>query len=334
MVDSPALLCNAWELTQGLGEPTSVIRVRNLQAFLTVGKDAWARDGIPKPVLLSASVSLRQSFHSASTNDAVNKSTIHYGILSKQIIGATKIYQQHQESSSELRDLKSALNKIASTLTRYTLDGIEVVSTDSPILSHKAIRSLELEVTLPKASLTGTGVSLKGVTVYTTESESPVSYSLALKLRDLHVPCLIGVNSVEREAKQMVVANVEIDRWTSSSIEHNRLEELIVKTMEESSFQTLEALATQIGRRIVTLFINALELWGSNPRIKICLEKPIAVPFADSPAVELTLDTHPDRYEWKEDLRTSSSDWPIPPFPLQNRLDEWIATHTRADLRP
>jgi len=51
--------------------------------------------------------------------------------------------------------------------------------------------------------------------------------------------------------------------------------------------------------------------------------------------VELMLDTHPDRYEWKEDLHSSrNSDWPSPPFPLQGRLNEWIEANTKRIVRP
>lgn len=106
--------------------------------------------------------------------------------------------------------------------------------------------------------------------------------------------------------------------------------------MEESAFQTLEALATLIGRRIVRLFLNP-RACGSifSSRIKISLEKPIAVPFADSPAVELLLDTHPSHYEWKEDMYDGQeSNWPSPPYPLSGRLDEWIAGNTKDIVLP
>ncbi len=59
-------------------------------------------------------------------------------------------------------------------------------------------------------------------------------------------------------------------------------------------------------------------------RIRICLEKPTAVTFADAPAVEVLIDSNPQKSEvaarlWKEMESVKS-----PPFPLQGRLDEWI----------
>ena len=46
--------------------------------------------------------------------------------------------------------------------------------------------------------------------------------------------------------------------------------------------------------------------------------------FADAPAVEMLLDSHPQKSEsmamlWKEKENVKK-----PPFPLQGRLDEWI----------
>lgn len=222
-------LLSTWEAKQAIGEPVAVIRVQNLQAFLDVGDDAWGRSGILKPVLLSAVVTLREAFRLASANDAVNKSTVHYGILSKKIIEASGIYQQVRDSTSEPRDLKHVLDRISSFLTQYTLDGTKVTGLGTAILSPETIKSLELEVTLPKASLNGKGISFRGIAVYSENEPSPNAYAMTLKIKELYIPCLIGVNSVERNAKQMVIANVELDRCVGPNIEYYKIEELVVK---------------------------------------------------------------------------------------------------------
>lgn len=62
--------------------------------------------------------------------------------------------------------------------------------------------------------------------------------------------------------------------------------------METSSFETLEALASHMAEKILSDFRI-----GDDPkpmrergwRVKICLEKPIAVPFAECPSVEVTM---------------------------------------------
>ena len=56
--------------------------------------------------------------------------------------------------------------------------------------------------------------------------------------------------------------------------------------------------------------------------VKICLEKPTAVTFADAPAVEFTLDGDFRPLPSSSDI--SQVSYKRPPFPLQGRLDVWI----------
>ena len=63
-----------------------MIQVNNLQTNLKVGTDAWGRAGKLQPALISATVSLLQDFGTAAMGDDVDQSTIHYGILSKEIL--------------------------------------------------------------------------------------------------------------------------------------------------------------------------------------------------------------------------------------------------------
>jgi len=63
--------------------------------------------------------------------------------------------------------------------------------------------------------------------------------------------------------------------------------------MENSSFGTLEALASDIAET-VTLYLRlerAEPVDGSGSQLKIIVDKPIAVPFADAPSVELRVNT-------------------------------------------
>jgi len=105
----------------------------------------------------------------------------------------------------------------------------------------------------------------------------------------------------------------------------------IEQTVEESSFQTLEALLSHLSRIIITYFIiprfSQLPNTALYPRIKISIEKPTAVTFADAPVVEILVDSDPQKDPdakalwlrfYKKKIR--------PPFPLTGRLDEWIAT--------
>lgn len=79
-----------------------------------------------------------------------------------------------------------------------------------------------------------------------------------------------------------------------------------------------------VGERIVKYFVLPFCI-GIDPRITISLEKPTAVTFADAPVVEVTLETGPDRNPMMEAIYRNATETPQPPFPLQGRLDEWIA---------
>lgn len=72
--------------------------------------------------------------------------------------------------------------------------------------------------------------------------------------------------------------------------------------MEASSFETLEALGTHIATKILDDFRpapsssadTATDADGRTMRergwqVRVCLEKPIAVPFAECPAVEVRM---------------------------------------------
>jgi len=104
-----------------------------------------------------------------------------------------------------------------------------VTTPREPVLKGQAMRKLEITIMLPKASLLGAGVSLKGAFGYDEKHEGLNGYSMTLTLHELRVPTLIGVNPNERLAKQMVFATVEMDRHDRMVDAYCRLEELVVK---------------------------------------------------------------------------------------------------------
>ncbi|KAI1357106.1 Dihydroneopterin aldolase-domain-containing protein [Xylaria sp. FL0043] len=319
--DPAAPLVNAWQVRADAGEPRAIVRVRNLQSIMVAGRDAWGRASKPQPVLLSSEVSFARPFETASTNDAVNAETVHYGNLSKTLLSGMELF-----SSSPSSSLPSGSNKKAEAshakgekagavppphtadvfellwvkMTGRVVDGSRVALPldQVPFLDATKLRSLSLTLHLPKASLLGDGVSLTTAACFADAEDfagekkrNPLrSYARCLRLHGLRVPTLIGVNSNERAAKQMVVADVEIDRFDVREDIHSELEGAVVAILESSSFETLEALGTHIANRILDEFRI-----GDNPQrmrergwhIRVCLEKPIAVPFADCPSVEV-----------------------------------------------
>lgn len=100
---------------------------------------------------------------------------------------------------------------------------------------------------------------------------------------------------------------------------------------EESSFETLEALATQVASLLIKHIIFPMTP-GATVHLK--LEKPSAIPFASAPAIEIT------RGSGQEDLfamrlwdecgyRTAK--WI--PFPLKGRLSDWLESQKKIAFR-
>ncbi|KAI1401054.1 Dihydroneopterin aldolase-domain-containing protein [Hypoxylon fuscum] len=324
--DPPAPLVSSWKARADAGEPVAVVRVRNLQGAIPVGRDAWGRPGKLQPVLLSSEVSFARPFEAASADDKLSSETVHYGNLSKTLLGSLELWGQSNKPKTGTSE-NAAASAIAATgyaaevqtprtadvvellwvrMTGRVVDGSRVALPldQLPFLDSSKLQSLTLTVNLPKASLLGAGVSLTTTACFRDaaqrekdgegeESKNPLrSYSRSLRISGLHVPTLIGVNANERKAKQMLVAEVEIDRYDVAEDIHSDLEKVIVDTMEASSFETLEALASHVASKILSDFKI-----GDDPapmkergwRVRVCLEKPIAVPFAECPAVEVTM---------------------------------------------
>ncbi|KAI1412608.1 hypothetical protein F5Y13DRAFT_163075 [Hypoxylon sp. FL1857] len=333
--DPPAPLVSSFRVRADAGEPVAVVRVRNLQGAIPVGRDAWGRSGKLQPILLSSEVSFAQPFSgnpasasSSGDTDKLDAGTAHYGNLSKTLLSSLELWGQGKPGAESAGIASSAIAATGSAaevgtprtadvfellwvrMTGRVVDGsrIALPLDQLPFLDAAKLRSLSLTMSLPKASLLGAGVSLTTTASFRDDfskggdkndgdgkssSKNPLrSYSRTLRIQGLHIPTLIGVNSNERKAKQMVVADVEIDRFDVVDDIHSDLERTIVETMEASSFETLEALASQVANKILSDFRI-----GDNPapmkergwQVKVCLEKPIAVPFAECPGVEVTM---------------------------------------------
>lgn len=246
--DPPAPLLSTWKVAAAAGEPIAVVKVRNLQGVLPVGRDAWGRPNKPQPALVSTEVSFSKPFSAASESDKVNAETAHYGNLSKNLLGSLKLF----EKSTPPRDPEAAARAVADGpssgdvfellwvgLTGRVVDGsVRALPLDRvPFLDTDRLKSLALTVYLPKASLLGSGVSLTVTACFREGSEeNPLrSYARSLRLHGLHVPVLVGVNENERTAKQMVVADVEIDRLDTTRDIHPEVEKIVteVSTMLE-----------------------------------------------------------------------------------------------------
>lgn len=233
MADAPTPpLLSSWQVRSLAGEPPATISVRNLQATVEAGLDAWGRAGRTQPVLISAEVVLRRSFEVAASKDAVGADTVHYGMLSKAILAAVERMGRAAayDEKKKAEPLRGLLERLWATLTGLDLWGRAAGpagAAEKPFLDISLVRLLSVAVHLPKASLLGEGVGLAASAVF--QGTAVEAHGLALRLHRLRVPTLIGVNGNERQAKQVVVADVEIERFDHGEDVYPELEELVVK---------------------------------------------------------------------------------------------------------
>ena len=182
-------------------ESSDIITVRNLQLTVNAGKDVWGRTK-EQPALLTVTLFLNQSFDSAAKADALDKSTVHYGVLSKNI-------RRVGQNTDWLPTMD---------LIRTIADSIPHGASETPVACY------EVDVFYPKGSMLGDGSGLEYAYIKTLGF-----YSLVLYLRNLRIPCLIGVNSNERMRRQPVVVNLRIEcvpaKYTDEAA---RLEQLLV----------------------------------------------------------------------------------------------------------
>ncbi|KAF2655012.1 hypothetical protein K491DRAFT_679233 [Lophiostoma macrostomum CBS 122681] len=254
---STVVRSDVWQARLAEQGTSDRISVRNLQILLSAGVDAWGREK-QQPVLVTITLHLKKPFDSAAEADALDSSTVHYGKLSKSILERLRANDSH--------------------VTTLALTGqVAQVSAD---MADNALRALTAEVFYPKGSMLGDGAGWSW-SYYHLEK----SFSKVLHLRNVRVPCLIGVNANERLQKQPLIINL----WIECAKDHRcdqypALEGVLVKAVSDSSFETLESLLTFVVLELREKFFTKDDE-GSYIRLRV--EKPMAVPLADAPVIEI-----------------------------------------------
>lgn len=110
-------------------------------------------------------------------------------------------------------------------------------------------------------------------------------------IRDLQVRCIIGVNDDERREKQDVVINIALaadlcpagrsDNF-ADAVDYRAIKKKVYAMAEDSRYSLVEALAERIAE-------ICLEHRGVQ-QVQVTVEKPAALRFARTVAVEITRD--------------------------------------------
>jgi hypothetical protein len=92
------------------------------------------------------------------------------------------------------------------------------------------VRVLTVTVGLPKASLLGEGVSVTASAVFDEAGRGVMeARAMALEVKGLRVPTLVGVNANERLARQFVVVTVTVEGLTTKEDIYTEIEAEVVR---------------------------------------------------------------------------------------------------------
>ncbi|KAJ3359766.1 trifunctional dihydropteroate synthetase [Allomyces javanicus] len=255
----------------GRSLPWDVIHVRDLVVRNRVGVDSWERS---KPQPLHISVAAYTDIDAAGALDSLT-SSIHYGTMTTLV---TEFGERHAFKSMEA---------LAVGLARMLIDTFG---------GAKGLRQVAITVEKPRALL---HAACTGVHIVRTEADFAADGAPAapradhqdrIYIRDLSLSAIIGVNPWEREEKQLVVLNLDLVPPTSISnadtvpraYNYRLVANLVQDYVEKTSFKTIEALCHHVARHCLDRC--------SMHQLTIKIEKPSAIVFAKSSAVEVTRD--------------------------------------------
>jgi dihydroneopterin aldolase len=168
---------------------TDKIIVKNLQVPIDAGVDVWGR-AKKQPALVTVTLHLARPFDSAAAADSLDNSTVHYGKLTKDL--QARITQQNDDRHLTTAEAVDMISDAAAT-----------TATGAPI------RAIEVDLMYPKGSMLGDGAGLLSVGII---AGSVRTCARVLYLRNVRIPCIVGVNSNERLQKQPVVVNLWVER--------------------------------------------------------------------------------------------------------------------------
>ena len=172
-----------------IAQDQDAISIRHLQLpHGVIAPYIWSE---PKdqPVLLNIKLVLKNTFTSAASLDELDESTVHYGILAKQIRAASRQDQTLDQMLSAVHDA--------------------IISMGQKNSGRFILAQSEIEVEMPKASMHGEGATLLRMTRYS-ESGSSEKATDTFSAQDVKIMTLVGVNAIERSAKQPLVANMTL----------------------------------------------------------------------------------------------------------------------------
>lgn len=231
------------------------ILIDDLRLKTVVGEDVWHKLKV-QPVSLTVSLGTTVALAGATENLAYS---LNYGTMTKEI---TKYVE-----GNVFKGLYSLANGVASVVLGETCHGRHVSISVEKLSSLLRARSCGIHI---RRNLNEAG-----------RDDDDVFISR------IHLITIIGVNPWERNEKQEVLVDIIIHGSPLTADDDTRLRalaNLVSAYVEESSFQTIEALVTSIARKLCVE--EAL------PGVTVTARKPSALTHADSAGVRITRHRH------------------------------------------
>ncbi|KAI8147624.1 Dihydropteroate synthase-like protein [Fennellomyces sp. T-0311] len=246
------------------------ILIKNLVLKNVTGVDSWQRLK-SQPVVIT--VELYTDITAAGNSDHVT-SSIHYGHVTKAISKLTET-----GTFKSIEELGHAIVRVC--CVDFGAERTTVRVEQPKALLHAAAAG----VLLSRAKDDFNGITEKE----TTGVASGLGKEDIVFVKDLRLSTIIGVNPWEREEKQVVVVNLTVfpsmllAKDESSKSYHLRtLVRTLTRYIESSGYKTVEAFAVALAR-------IAIEKCHVN-KIRVRIEKPSAILFADASGIEVTRD--------------------------------------------
>ncbi|KAI7854304.1 Dihydropteroate synthase-like protein [Circinella umbellata] len=249
------------------------ILLKNLVLKNVTGVDSWQRLK-SQPVIIN--VWLYTDITAAGNSDHVT-SSIHYGHVTKAITQLTE-----KSTFKSIEELGHAIVHLG--CVDFGAERTTVKVEQPKALLHAAAAGVQLSRT--KQDYEGLEDKKQ---VVTTGTVSGLGKEDIVFVKDMRLSTIIGVNPWEREEKQVVVVNLTVypseqreGEESNKSYHMRTMVRTLARYIEASDYKTVEAFAVAVAR-------IAIEKCHVN-KIRVQLEKPSAILFADASGIEVTRD--------------------------------------------
>ncbi|KIJ64237.1 hypothetical protein HYDPIDRAFT_90621 [Hydnomerulius pinastri MD-312] len=233
-----------------------VVLVDTIQLAANIGKDCWDRER-NQIVLLSIYLHLSPTFLNKSGKSDDVQDSVHYGHLTKVISSLVSDGKAFDDVHALIDEATQAAFKLAGDYA----DAVRVV------------------VDLPKQILLADGFSME---VTTPKGAGCRDSPTIVRVKDLVLPVLIGVNPPERLARQRVITNITFYQKAGpvGPIDYPNIVKKIASAIDQTDYETLEKFVLEIVQS--GLAAEGIEAVTARS------QKPSALSFAHSSGVEIT----------------------------------------------